>query len=205
MRQAEVSRRTKETQVKVVLTLDGEGQASINTGVGFLDHMLNHVARHALFDLRIEAKGDLYVDAHHTVEDIGICLGRALNEALKKPVEDERSNATVGLVRFGHAVIPMDEALAEVAVDFSGRPWLEFRADFARARVGEFDVELVEEFFRAFAMNSRSTLHIVLRYGGNVHHAVEAIFKAFARALGKAVLIDPCVKEVPSTKGLIET
>jgi len=204
MRRAEISRKTKETQIRVALNIDGEGQAAINTGVGFLDHMLTHVARHGLFDLRIDAKGDLQVDPHHTVEDIGICLGKACNEALKKPVKEDPGNVAVGLVRFGHAVIPMDEALAEVAVDFSGRPFLLFEAPFAHSKVGEFDVELVEEFFRAFAMNSRSTIHILLRHGSNVHHGIEAIFKAFARAVAQAVLIDPCVKGVPSTKGIIE-
>ncbi len=196
MRRAEINRETKETQIQVVLNLDGTAQAEVDTGVGFMDHMLAHVARHGLFDLRIEAKGDLEVDPHHTIEDLGICLGKAFNEALKTPK---------GLVRFGHAVVPMDESLAEVAVDFSGRPFLAFQVAFPHSRVGEFDVELVEEFFRAFAMNSRVTLHIVLRYGNNAHHAIEAIFKAFARALAQAVRIEPRVKDVPSTKGMLET
>jgi len=196
MRRAEIIRETKETRIRVSLDLDGLGSAEIRTGVGFLDHMLNHVARHGRIDLRVDAEGDLDIDPHHTVEDIGICLGKAFSKALKDPT---------GLVRFGHAVIPMDESLAEVAVDFSGRPFLAFQVDFAGRRIGEFDVELVEEFFRAFAMNSRANLHIVLRYGNNVHHAVEAIFKAFARAVLQAVAVDPRVKDVPSTKGVLET
>lgn len=194
-RRARIARETKETKIEVDLLLDGAGQSEINTGVGFMDHMLTHVARHGLFDLNVRAKGDLEVDAHHTVEDVGICLGKAFAEA----VGDGR-----GLTRFGHAVVPMDETLAEAAVDFSGRPFLMFDARFAATRVGEFDVELVEEFFRAFAVNSRVTLHVVLRYGSNVHHAVEGIFKAFARALRSAVAIDARVEGVPSTKGMIE-
>ena len=196
MRQGEVRRDTKETQILVSLNVDGAAQADVCTGVGFLDHMLTHVARHGLFDLRVEAKGDLEVDPHHTVEDIGICLGKALNDALKNPT---------GLMRFGHAAVPMDESLAEVAVDFSGRPFLSFDVAFPHSRVGEFDVELVEEFFRAFAMNARLTLHVVLRYGTNVHHAIEGIFKAFARALAEAVRLDPRIHDVPSTKGTLET
>ena len=195
-RRVTVARETKETQIELDLSLDGTGQAEVDTGVGFMDHMLAHLARHGLFDLRVQAKGDLEVDPHHTVEDIGICLGKAFNDAVKEPV---------GLVRFGHAVVPMDEALAEVVVDFSGRPFLEFDADFPQGRVGGFDIELVEEFFRAFAMNGRVTLHVVLRYGSNAHHAVEGIFKAFARALSEAVRVDPRVKEVPSTKGVLGT
>lgn len=196
MRRAKVDRQTKETEIQVALNLDGTGVAKIRTGVGFLDHMLDHVARHGRMDIEVSAKGDLEVDSHHTVEDIGICLGKAFSQALQDPA---------GLVRFGHAVVPMDEALAEVAVDFGGRPFLAFQVDFAGRRVGEFDVELVEEFFRAFAMNSRCSLHIVLRSGNNVHHAIEAIFKAFARAAAQALSIDPRISGVPSTKGMIET
>jgi imidazoleglycerol-phosphate dehydratase len=146
--------------------------------------------------LTVHAKGDLEIDPHHTVEDLGICLGKAFAEALKDPK---------GLTRFGHAVVPMDESLAEAAVDFSGRPFLAFDASFGHSRVGEFDVELVEEFFRAFAMNSRVTLHVILRYGNNVHHGIEGIFKAFARAMRQAVQLDPTEKGIPSTKGTIET
>ncbi len=192
---SEVSRDTRETQIKLSLNLDGEGESTIDTGVGFFDHMLTHVARHGLFDLQLHAKGDLHIDAHHTVEDVGICLGKAFLEAVGEPV---------GLVRYGHAVIPMDEALAEVAVDFSGRPFLVFDADLPDTRLGNFDLELTEEFLRAFAMNGRMTLHVVLRYGKNTHHCVEGIFKALARALKEAVRIDPRVKGTPSTKGMLE-
>jgi imidazoleglycerol-phosphate dehydratase len=158
--------------------------------------MLTHLARHSLCDLEVKAEGDLHIDAHHTVEDVGICLGKALLEALGEPV---------GLVRYGHAVIPMDEALAEVAIDVSGRPFLVFEGEYKASTVGEFDAELAEEFFRAFAVNARCTLHIRLCYGKNVHHCIEAIFKAAARALGQAIQRDPRVKGVPSTKGMLET
>lgn len=193
-RRGEVKRETRETTIKVSVELDGKGQAEVDTGIGFLDHMLAHIAKHGVFDIRVSAKGDLDVDAHHTVEDVGICLGKAFLEAV-----GER----VGLVRFGHAVVPMDEALAEASVDFSGRPFLSFDAEFLRERVGEFDAELVEEFFRAFAVNCRVTLHIILRKGSNVHHSIEAMFKAFARALSEALKIDPRVTGVPSTKGML--
>lgn len=196
MRKAQITRETKETNISVSILLDGEGQAEIDTGIGFFDHMLTHLARHALLDLRVKASGDLHIDPHHTVEDVGICLGKAFVQAIGDPK---------GLVRYGHAVIPMDEALAEVAVDFSGRPFLVFKAQLPRGKVGEFDVELAEEFMQAFAVHSRTTLHVVLRYGKNTHHCLEGIFKAFARALGGAVRIDPRVKGVPSTKGLLET
>jgi len=196
MRHAELTRETKETKINVALDLEGEGRAEIDTGIGFFNHMLSLMARHGLFNIRVQAKGDLEIDAHHTVEDIGICLGKAVLEAVGEPV---------GLVRFGHAVVPMDEALAEVAVDFSGRPFLAFEAPLPRGRVGEFDAELVEEFFRAFAINSRVTLHIVLRYGNNAHHSIEGLFKAFARALAEAVRIDPRIKDIPSTKGMLDT
>jgi len=194
MRRAEVARKTKETRIEVALDLDGAGRAQVATGVGFLDHMLAHVGRHGLFDLTVKAQGDLEVDAHHTVEDVGICLGKAVAQAIGEGK---------GLVRFGHAVVPMDEALAEVAVDLSGRPFLAFDAAFPQARVGEFDAELVQEFFRAFAVNSKTTIHVVLRYGDNVHHSIEAIFKAFARALSDALRLDPRVTDVPSTKGTL--
>ena len=195
MRRAEVNRETKETRIDLRLNLDGSGAINIGTGVGFMDHMLTHIARHGLFDLDVAAKGDLQVDAHHTVEDIGICLGKAFAQAV-----GDASRIT----RFGHAVVPMDEALAEVAVDISGRPFLSFNAAL-KGKVGEFDAELVEEFFRAFAVNSKTTLHIVLRYGNNVHHSIEGIFKAFARALAEAVRLDPRVSGVPSTKGTLTT
>ena len=194
MRRAEVTRKTKETRIEVALDLDGAGRAEVTTGVGFLDHMLAHLGRHGLFDLTVKAQGDLEVDAHHTVEDVGICLGKAVAQAIGEGK---------GLVRFGHAVVPMDEALAEVAVDLSGRPFLAFDAAFPQARVGEFDAELVKEFFRAFAVHSKTTIHVVLRYGDNVHHSIEAIFKAFARALSDALRLDPRVTDVPSTKGTL--
>ena len=194
-RTAEISRETKETQIKLSVTIDGSGSIDAKTGIGFFDHMLTHIAKHGLFDLKVDAKGDLEIDAHHTVEDVGICLGKAFAQAL---------GDMKGIARFGHAVIPMDEALAEVTIDFSGRPFLVFEAELPRGKVGEFDSELTEEFFRAFAVNSRTTLHIVLRYGSNTHHCIEGIFKAFARALDRATQLDPRVTGVPSTKGMLE-
>jgi len=196
MRQGEVSRQTKETKIRVSVNLDGTGQADISTGVGFFDHMLTHLAKHGFFDIQVKAEGDLHIDPHHTVEDVGICLGQAFLKAVGTPE---------GIRRFGHAVIPMDEALAEAAVDFSGRPFLVYRADVPKVKLGDFDTELAEEFLRAFAMNARITLHVVLRYSSNAHHAVEVMFKAFARALGEALSHDPRVKGVPSTKGVIQT
>jgi len=196
VREARIERETRETKITLVLRLDGGGTAEVNTGVGFFDHMLTHVARHGLFDLTVQAEGDLHIDAHHTVEDVGICLGKAFLQAVGSPE---------GLTRYGHAITPMDEALAEAAVDFSGRPFLVFNAALPPVRVGDFDAELAEEFLRAFAMNSRTTLHINLRYGKNVHHCLEGMFKALGRALREAVRLDPRVKGVPSTKGVIET
>lgn len=195
MRRAELSRETKETRIEVRVDLDGSGTSEISTGIGFFDHMLTHLAKHGHFDLEVRAKGDLHIDAHHTVEDVGICLGQAFLKAIGR---------AEGLRRFGHAVVPMDEALAEVAVDFSGRPYLVYRAKLPGERVGEFDAELAEEFFRAFAMNARLTLHVELRYGSNLHHCIEVMFKAFARGLGEALSVDPRVEGVPSTKGVIE-
>ncbi|MCC6152183.1 MAG: imidazoleglycerol-phosphate dehydratase HisB [Candidatus Hydrogenedentes bacterium] len=192
---AEISRETKETQIKLSVNVDGTGSIDAKTGIGFFDHMLTHIAKHGLFDLTVDAKGDLEIDAHHTVEDVGICLGKAFAQAL---------GDLKGITRYGHAVIPMDEALAEVAIDFSGRPFLVFEAKLPRGMVGEFDSELTEEFFRAFAVNSRTTLHIVLRHGSNTHHCIEGIFKAFARALDRATQLDPRVTGVPSTKGMLE-
>jgi imidazoleglycerol-phosphate dehydratase len=195
MRKAKVARETSETTIRVELSLDGEGTAEVATGIGFMDHMLTHLARHGLFNLVVDAKGDLEIDGHHTVEDVGISLGKAFAQALG----DGR-----GIVRFGHAVVPMDEALAEVAVDISGRPFLYFQADLPRGKVGEFDAELTEEFFRAFAVNARATVHIMLHHGSNVHHCIEGIFKAFARALRAATAQDPRQKGVPSTKDVLE-
>ena len=196
MRTGEITRKTKETAISVSVALDGEGRSDISTGVGFFDHMLTHLAKHGLFDVTVQAQGDLEIDAHHTVEDVGICLGQAFLKALGEPV---------GITRYGRATVPMDEALAEAAVDVSGRPFLVFNADIPGARVGEFDAELAREFFQAFAMNSRITLHLNLRYGSNVHHSIEGLFKAFARALREAVSQDPRVKGVPSTKGMLQT
>ncbi|MDZ4861405.1 MAG: imidazoleglycerol-phosphate dehydratase HisB [Candidatus Hydrogenedentes bacterium] len=194
-RNAEISRATAETRITLSIGIDGSGVIDASTGIGFFDHMLTHIAKHGLFDLKVDAKGDLEIDAHHTVEDVGICLGKAVAQALGE---------MKGIARFGHAVVPMDEALAEVAIDFSGRPFLIFQADLPRGKVGEFDSELTEEFFRAFAVNSRTTLHIVLRHGANLHHCIEGVFKAFARALDRATQLDPRVTGVPSTKGMLE-
>ncbi len=194
MRTSQVVRQTKETKIEIALDLDRVDDAKIDTGIGFLDHMLTHIARHGLLALTVKAEGDLEIDAHHTVEDIGICLGKAFNDAL---------GDSKGITRFGHVALPMDEALAEVSVDLSGRPFLVYEAKMPSPKVGDFDSELVEEFFRAFAMNSRATVHIVLRYGTNAHHCIEAIFKAFGRALSQACRLDPRVQDVPSTKGIL--
>lgn len=197
MRQAQVNRKTNETEIALRVNLDGMGDARIDTGIGFFDHMLNHIARHGLLDLDIKAVGDLHIDPHHTVEDVGICLGKALLDAVGVPK---------GIRRYGHAVIPMDEALAEVAVDFSGRPFLVFNADLPKGSLGGFDVELAEEFMQALAVNARITLHVNLRYGKNTHHCIEGIFKALAQALRRALEIDPRNSDaIPSTKGMLET
>ncbi len=195
-REARIQRATNETNVELYLKLDGAGCGRIQTGQGFFDHMLDHIARHGLFDLEISATGDLHVDAHHTVEDVGICLGKAILQAVGEPK---------GLARYGHALVPMDETLAEAAVDFSGRPYLVFKAAVPTGEVGGFDAELAEEFFYAVAMQSRITLHIELRHGRNLHHCLEAMFKAFGRALRSALERDPRVEGVPSTKGMLET
>jgi len=192
MRKAEVSRNTKETKIGVKLNLDGKGAAQIATGVPFLDHMLEQVARHGAFDLDISAKGDLHIDAHHTVEDIGITLG----QAFAKAVGDKK-----GVRRYGHSYVPLDEALSRAVVDLSGRPGLEYHIEFTRARIGEFDVDLVHEFFQGFVNHAQVTLHLDSLKGTNAHHQAETAFKAFARALRMAVETDPRVKDVPSTKG----
>jgi imidazoleglycerol-phosphate dehydratase len=192
MRKAEVSRNTNETRIAVKLDLDGAGQASIATGVPFLDHMLEQVARHGVFDLAISAKGDLHIDAHHTVEDVGIALG----QAFAKAVGDKS-----GVRRYGHAYVPLDEALSRAVVDLSGRPGLEYSIKFSRARIGEFDVDLVHEFFQGFVNHAQVTLHVDNIKGSNAHHQAETAFKAFARALRMAAEPDPRVKGVPSTKG----
>ncbi|MGZ8264693.1 MAG: imidazoleglycerol-phosphate dehydratase HisB [Burkholderiales bacterium] len=191
-REAQVARNTLETQVSVKLDLDGTGCSRLATQVPFLDHMLDQVARHAVFDLEVDASGDLHIDAHHTVEDIGITLGQAFAQA----VGDKK-----GVRRYGHAYVPLDEALSRVVVDLSGRPGLEFHIDFARARIGEFDVDLVHEFFRGFVNHAAVTLHIDSLRGSNAHHQAETAFKAFGRALRMAVERDPRVGGVPSTKG----
>ena len=193
-RSGEIDRDTAETQVHVALTLDGEGRGSRQTGVGFLDHMLDLVARHGRLDLEVRAQGDLETGAHHTVEDVGICIGQALDAAL-----GDRSEIT----RYGSATIPMDEARASCAIDISGRGLLGFEAPLAPGAIGNFDHELVEEFFRALATNARITLHIVVETGSNAHHVIEAIFKATARALRIATAIDPSERGVPSTKGTL--
>lgn len=190
------NRETKETRITVEWNLDGTGFASIRTGVPFFDHMLDQIARHGLTDLTVVAEGDLEIDAHHTVEDTGIVLGRALREALG----DARS-----IRRYGSAFLPFDETLAFAAIDVSGRPFLVFDAAFPREKVGEFDTELVEEFFRALAFNAGITLHLKIHYGQNTHHMIEALFKAFARALYDAITLDPRVVGVPSTKGTLNT
>ena len=194
-RTAEISRATSETRITVKLDLDGAGTARAATGIGFLDHMLTALARHGLFDLAVKAKGDLHIDFHHTTEDVGIVLGQAFAKALG----DKR-----GIRRFGHALVPMDEALAESAVDISGRPFLAWDVAFERPKIGEMDTELFEEFFRAFAMNALVTLHITRRSGRNAHHVAEACFKATARALRMAAEIDPRAGDaIPSTKGML--
>ena len=193
MRKAEVQRDTKETQVFVAVDLDGSGRAQLASGIPFLDHMLDQVARHGAIDLTVRAKGDLEIDAHHTVEDIGITLGQAMAKALG----DKK-----GIRRYGHAYVPLDEALSRVVVDFSGRPGLEWHVDFTRARVGEFDVDLTHEFFQGFVNHALATVHIDNLRGDNAHHQCETVFKAFARALREAIEADPrAVGTIPSTKG----
>ncbi len=192
MRKAEVNRNTKETKIAVKLNLDGKGRSKIATGVPFLDHMLEQVARHGVFDLEIVAKGDLHIDAHHTVEDIGITFG----QAFAKAVGDKK-----GVRRYGHAYVPLDEALSRSVVDLSGRPGLEYHIEFTRARIGEFDVDLVHEFFQGFVNHAQVTLHVDNLKGTNAHHQAETAFKAFGRALRMAVEKDPRVSDVPSTKG----
>ena len=195
-RRAEISRETSETAITVALGLDGEGRADIATGIGFLDHMLTALARHGLFDLTVRAKGDLHIDFHHTTEDVGIVIGQCLRQALG----DKR-----GIRRYGAATIPMDEALAEAAVDISGRPFLAWSVTFAQPKIGEMDTELFEEFFRALAFNAGITLHVTQKAGTNAHHIAEACFKALARALREAVEPVPrAISAIPSTKGVLE-
>jgi len=192
-RTAEVSRNTKETQIRVKLNLDGRGVSKFSTGLPFLEHMLDQVARHGMLDLDIEAKGDLHIDAHHTVEDIGITLGQAFLKAI---------GDKAGVRRYGHAYVPLDEALSRVVIDFSGRPGLEYRVEYTRALIGEFDVDLMHQFFQGFVNHAQVTLHVDNLRGDNAHHQCETIFKAFARALRMAAEADPRgAGAIPSTKG----
>jgi imidazoleglycerol-phosphate dehydratase len=193
-RSAEIDRRTGETDVTVRLSLSGRGEGERNTGVGFFDHMLDLLARHGALDLTVQARGDLHTGAHHTVEDVGICIGRALDEAL---------GDRAGITRYGHAIVPMDEARATCAIDLSGRGLCVFEADLAAGAIGNFEHELVEEFFRALALNGRMTLHLTIDRGTNLHHKIEAAFKAVARALRAAVAVDAEQDGVPSTKGTL--
>jgi imidazoleglycerol-phosphate dehydratase len=193
-RSASIARTTRETDIKLTFTVDGSGQADIQSDVPFLNHMLELFTKHGLFDLNVVAKGDIEVDDHHTVEDIGICLGTALREALG----DKK-----GIRRYANVFVPMDDALAQVAVDLSNRPHLEYRAQYPSAQVGSFAVELVHEFLWKFALEARMNLHVIVHYGVNTHHMVEAVFKALGRALDEATSIDPRVTGVPSTKGVL--
>ena len=193
MRQAEVIRNTLETQITVSINIDGNGTSQFNTGLGFIDHMLDQISRHGMMDINVQAKGDLHIDAHHTVEDIGITLGQAFSKA----VGDKK-----GINRYGHAYVPLDEALSRVVLDLSGRPGLEFNCQFTRAAIGEFDVDLVHEFFQGFVNHANVTLHIDNLKGHNSHHQAETIFKAFGRALRMAVTPDARMAGImPSTKG----
>ncbi|MDD3223691.1 MAG: imidazoleglycerol-phosphate dehydratase HisB [Clostridium sp.] len=191
-RKAEIKRKTFETDIEMSLELDGYGNSSISTGVGFLDHMLTLFSKHGLFNLNIKAKGDIYVDSHHLVEDVGIVLG----QCMKKALLDKK-----GITRYGTEFLPMDESLEMVSIDISGREYLVFEADFKTERLGNFETEMVEEFFRAVAFNSGITLHLKSLYGKNTHHIIEGFFKGFGRALNKAVTIDPNIKGIMSTKG----
>ncbi|WP_427340138.1 imidazoleglycerol-phosphate dehydratase HisB [Caloranaerobacter sp. DY30410] len=194
MRMSEKKRKTMETDISLKLNIDGKGRGNIDTGIGFFNHMLNLFARHGLFDLDLKCEGDLYVDGHHTIEDIGIVLGEAFKDALG----DKK-----GIKRYASVFTPMDECLSLVVLDISGRPYLSFDVNITREMVGDFDTELVEEFFRAFVNNSRITLHIKMINSGNTHHMIESIFKGFGRALDAATAIDERIKGVMSTKGVI--
>jgi imidazoleglycerol-phosphate dehydratase len=195
MRTAKVDRKTKETDINVTINLDGEGKYTIDTSIPFLDHMLSLMCKHGLFDLKIKAKGDIDVDYHHTVEDIGIVLGKAIKQALVD---------MKGISRFGQASVPMDEALASVSLDISGRPYLVYKVEFPKkSKIKNFDPDLIEDFLQAFVSNSSITLHVESLYGRNTHHIIEAIFKALGRALKQAVTIDPRIKGIPSTKKVL--
>ncbi|MBD7971130.1 imidazoleglycerol-phosphate dehydratase HisB [Paenibacillus gallinarum] len=193
-RGAEVSRRTNETDIQLCFGVDGSGRSEIETDVPFLNHMLDLFTKHGQFDLQVKAKGDIEIDDHHTVEDIGICLGQTLREALG----DKK-----GIKRYASVFVPMDEALAQVVIDISNRPHFEYRADYPSQQVGSFSTELVHEFLWKFALEARVTLHVIVHYGQNTHHMIEAIFKALGRALDEATLVDPRVTGVPSTKGVL--
>lgn len=193
-RTASIERRTGETQVSIDINLDGQGAVRIETGVGFLDHMLHLMARHGCFDLKAVAKGDLHIDSHHTVEDVGLTLGQALKQAL---------GDKAGIRRYGHAIVPMDETLATVAVDLSGRPFLAWKAQIPNVMLGVFPAELGEEFFRAFSNSAQMNLHAILHHGSNTHHQLEALFKATGRALRMACEFDPRAPGIPSTKGVL--
>ena len=195
MRTSKIDRNTAETKIKLSLNLDGEGKTSIQTGIGFFDHMLTHIGKHSLSDLQVEASGDLEVDCHHTVEDVGIVLGQALKEAI---------GDKVGINRYGQAIIPMDEALILCAVDLSGRAYVDVDTPFTVERVGDFDTEMVEEFFRAVGVNAGMNLHIQVLRGKNNHHIIEGMCKAFAKALLMAATLNPRIKGVASTKGMLE-
>ena len=193
MRQGKIERATKETKIAVELDLDGAGKAAIKTGIGFFDHMLESFAKHSMIDLKVEAQGDLHIDMHHTVEDVGICIGQGVKQAL---------GDFAGICRYGHFYIPMDETLSRAAVDFANRPYLIWRVKLARPKLGEMDTELFKEWFHAFAMNSGACLHVENLYGENTHHIVESCYKALARALRDAVSVDPRAGgAAPSTKG----
>lgn len=193
-RKAEISRKTKETEIELSLSLDGAGAAEINTGIGFYDHMLSHIAHHGKFDLRVQAQGDLHIDAHHTIEDIAICLGRAIDQAL---------GSRGGIQRMGAAYVPMDEALARAVIDLSGRPYAVIRADFQTPIMGEMPTDLVVHALETIAAHGKMNLHAAVLYGRNDHHKAEALFKAFGRALAVAVAVDPGREGVPSTKGTL--
>jgi imidazoleglycerol-phosphate dehydratase len=193
MRKASIERKTTETQISAAVELDGAGMFDIKTGVGFLDHMLEQLARHSLIDIKLSAKGDTHIDFHHTVEDTGIALGQAVAKAL---------GTREGIRRYAHCYLPMDEALTRAAIDVSGRPYLVWSVEFPRPKIGDFDTELVREWFQAFAMNAGITLHVTTLYGGNAHHIAESCFKALARSLREAIAIDPAqAGRIPSTKG----
>ncbi|MBD3108563.1 imidazoleglycerol-phosphate dehydratase HisB [Bacillus sp. AGMB 02131] len=193
-REGKVYRKTNETEIQLAFELDGEGKSALKTGVPFMDHMLDLVAKHGQFNLDIDANGDIEIDDHHTTEDIGICLGQAILQSLG----DKK-----GIKRYGNAFVPMDDALAQVVIDLSNRPHLEFRGEWPSQKVGTFDTELVHEFLWKLALEARMNLHVIVHYGRNTHHIIEAIFKAFARALDEATLIDDRVKGVPSSKGML--